>query len=303
MKQATQVYLEYGAYIKELRTERNEKIKESLKTQFVNVKNKVGTFSKQQVKKFKKNIKDIDLKMKQGFLNVQEKVVKSQIKITKKVNRFKKNVIVKVNSTKKKIGKFNKQQIKKFKKRVKTAEKKIKSTKIKVVKKVNRFKKNVTVKVNSTKKKIGKFNKRQIKKFKQNIKDIDLNMKQSFLNAQEKAVNAQIKVVEKVNRFKKNVVVKVNSAKTKVGNFKRHQIKKIKNTFMSSDMIRMQKQEQIERRKQKIEELKQYRNQLMHSMNYEVSAGRSRGIFYIWTFALVGVISMFTLILLKFIIK
>ena len=160
----------------------------------------------------------------------------------------------------------------------------------------------------TAKNKIGKFNKRQIKKFKQSIKDIDLDVQQQFLNILEYLITNQIKLIEFINRFEKNVSRKVNSSKNRVNRFKKQQIKKFKNTFMSNDKVRQQKQNQINSRRQKIEELKQYRNQLMMASSYSMTQSmsgptrvRSRGVLYIWMFALVGLVAMFTLMALNII--
>jgi hypothetical protein len=142
--------------------------------------------------------------------------------------------------------------------------------------------------------------KEQIKKFKKNIKDIDLSVKKGMLSAKEMVINGQIKIIEKTSRFKKNVSAKVNSAKDKVGRFSKQQIKKVKKVFVSSNSIRVQKQHEIDVRLQKIAELKSYRSQLINSSYQHTASGRSRGVFYIWMFAIIGLISMFTLMLIKY---
>lgn len=300
MQEAKEVYAEYNLYIRALRSARNQYVRDVLKHKVITAKNKVGTFAKAKVTKFKESIKDVDLRVKHTAVVAKEKIVEAEIKVVETVNRFKKNVVIKVNSAKKKIGRFKKTQIRKFKKRVKNAEKRIKSTKVKIVRKANRFKKNVTRKVKSTKKKIGRFKKEQIKKFKKNIKDIDLSVKKGMLSAKEMVINGQIKIIEKTSRFKKNVSAKVNSAKDKVGRFSKQQIKKVKKVFVSSNSIRVQKQHEIDVRLQKIAELKSYRSQLINSSYQHTASGRSRGVFYIWMFAIIGLISMFTLMLIKY---
>jgi len=246
MDSAAQVYLEYVGYIKFIKAERNEKIKNAIKSQIVTAKNKIGKFNKRQIKKFKQSIKDIDLDVQQQFLNILEYLITNQIKLIEFINRFEKNVSRKVNSSKNRVNRFKKQQIKKFKKKIKKINKNIKSFRVKISKTTNRFKKNVSRKVNSSK--------------------------------------------NRVNRFKKQ------------------QIKKFKNTFMSNDKVRQQKQNQINSRRQKIEELKQYRNQLMMASSYSMTQSmsgptrvRSRGVLYIWMFALVGLVAMFTLMALNII--
>ena len=65
----------------------------------------------------------------------------------------------------------------------------------------------------------------------------------------------------------------------------------------------MKKRTQIIAKYQRIEELKNYRNQLLASKEMSVSTGRSRGIFYIWTFALITVCLMAALIVLNVMMK
>ena len=111
MEQATQVYFEYGSYIKALKTERNKKIKSAIKMNFVVVKNKVSTFSKRQIQKFKDSIKDLDQTFVNGYLAGKEKFLAVQTKVVEKTIKFKKDVAIKITSFKSKVAKFNKQQI------------------------------------------------------------------------------------------------------------------------------------------------------------------------------------------------
>ena len=86
MQEAKEVYAEYNLYIRALRSARNQYVRDILKRKVITAKNKVGTFAKTQVTKFKESIKDVDVFTSSNVIRVIKENDKYQIRTDKNQN-------------------------------------------------------------------------------------------------------------------------------------------------------------------------------------------------------------------------
>lgn len=258
MNVALQNYREYGDFIKEIKAERNQVIMNSLKNSISRTGSKIGTFKKNKIDKFKKEVSsyliNLDLKAKEVFAMTEEKMVNAQIVVIDKYNRFKNNAVQLYKTTSDKIGSYKKTKIVDFKKKISfivrdidlsvkniamKVEKKGFEAQIEVINKANRFKSSIIQFSNTTKNKVG-----------------------SVARSAKNKITGFFKSDEVIRQNKLN---EINERKKKIA-----ELKEIRNQLLMGN----------------------YQN-----MNPELaSSGRSRGVLYVWLAAVVSVLLMGVLI-------